>query len=137
MPVFYYHPVNKLSKKLAEMTNQRGFLYQNRGQLELTLQKQLSELGYYIQPTFHTIIGSLNYSIDYHIPLNPDDELDRHAIKLCKQKNPWNYIKVLNGQDMMFVIGYVSAGGNSPFAMGAAEMAQKGIIGASYIPRAS
>lgn len=135
MPVFYYHPQNKISKQLREMTQKRGFQYNNRGELEFIFQRQLVELGHDIDRRFHTIIGTLAGSIDYHIPLNPDDELDRYTIKLCAQKNPWSYIKVLNGREMMFIMGYVSSGGNSPFALGVAEMVQKGIIGATHVPR--
>lgn len=136
MPIFYYHPQNIVPKKLMEMTGKRGFLYNSRGELELTLQRLLVEAGYHVTPLFHTIIGSLAGSIDYHIPLNPDDELDRHTLKVCEQKAPWSYIKVMNGQDMMFIMGYVSSGGNSPFSLSPTQMAQKGIIGASHIPRA-
>ena len=135
MPVFYYHPQNAIPQKLVEMTGKRGFLYSNRNELELILQRQLIDLGHGIDPRFHTIVSTLAGSIDYHLPLNPDDELDRHALALCKQKSPWNYIKVLNGRDMMFIMGYVSSGGGSPFNMSATQMAQKGLIGASYVPR--
>lgn len=135
MPVFYYHPVNKIPQKLSEMTNKRGFLYTNRPELEFILQRQLSEAGYDLDPRFHTIVGSLAGSINYHIPLNPDDELDRHSLKLCKQKSSWSYLKVLNGKKMAFIMGYVSTMGGNPFAMTNAEMAQKGIIQTTTIPR--
>jgi hypothetical protein len=135
MPVFYYHPQNAIPKQLVEMTGKRGFLYSNRNELELILQRQLIDLGHGIDPRFHTIVSTIAGSIDIHIQLNPDDELDRHALALCKQKSPWNYIKVLNGKDMMFIMGYVSAGGDSPFGMGVVQAAQKGLTSATYIPR--
>lgn len=136
MAVFYYHPQNDLAKKLAEQAQQHGFMYPNRGVLELTLQKQIADLGYDIYPTFHTIIGSLNGAIDEHIPLNPDNELDRHTLKLCKQSRlPWCFVKVNNGPRMSGVVGFSSTGAQSPFGMGVVEMAQRGLTSASYVPR--
>jgi hypothetical protein len=136
MPVFYYHPQNVIAQRLQEMTGQRGFLYTNRSELELKLQKQLTEAGYDIWSTCHGVIGSLAGSIDLHIPLNPDDELDRHTLKLCKTKTPWCFFRIVNGPKMSCVLGYCSTGAHSPFAMGSAEMAQKGIISSSFVPRA-
>ena len=136
MPVFYYHPQHEVPKLLAEMTRQHGFLYTNRGELEFKLQQQLIEFGYDISPRFHTVIGTLAGSIDYHIPLNPDNELDRHTLKLCASKAPWSWIKILNGPKMMFIMGYVSSAGSSPFAMGSVEMVQKGLAGSGgFVPR--
>lgn len=135
MPIFYYHPTNEIPQKLSEMTNQRGFLYQNRGVLELMLQRQLADAGYLIHPCFYTVISSVGNSIEHYIDLNPDNEFDRHTIKVCQQKAPWNYVKILNGTDMMFVIGYVSAGGNAPMSMSPTQMAQRGIINTNYVPR--
>lgn len=136
MPVFYYHTQNELAKKLSEATNKHGFIYANRGILELTLQKEIAQIGYDIWPTFHTVLGSIAGAIDLHVPLNPDDELDQHTLKLIKQSRaPWCYVKVNNGPRMNTVVGYCSTGAQSPFSMGAIEMAQKGINGATYIPR--
>lgn len=135
MPIFYFHPQNRIPQQLAEMSRQRGFQYTNRGELDLKLQRLLVEADYYIDPRFHTIAGSLAGTIQHHIYMNPDDELDRHSLKLCKQNTPWSYIKILNGKDMMFIMGYASSGGASPFTMGVTEMAQKGLIGVSHIPR--
>jgi len=135
MSIFYYHPQNKIPKQLREMTGKRGFTYISRGQLELTLQKQLLEAGHEIDMRFHTIISSLAGSIDYHIPLNPDDELDRYTLKICQQKAPWSYIKVLNGPQMMFIMGYVSSSGASPFAYTPTQLAQKGLLGVTHFPR--
>jgi hypothetical protein len=136
LPVFYYHPHDEVPKLLAEMTGVRGFLYTNRGELEFKLQQQLIEAGYDIDPRFHTVIGTLAGSIDYHIPLNPDDELDRHTLKLCASKAPWSWIKILNGPRMMMILGYVSSAGSSPYGMGAIEMVQKGLAGSGgFIPR--
>lgn len=134
MPIFYYHPQNIVPKQLAEQTGKKGFMYSGRGQLDLTLQKLLLEAGHDVSFQFHTIVGSLGRSLDELIPLNPDDELDRHTLKICEQKAPWSYIKVRNG-DESYIMGYVSSSGGAPFALSATEMAQKGIIGSSYIPR--
>ena len=137
MSVFYYHRQNIFSKKLMEMTGKHGFLYTNRGELEFRIQRELVEAGYDIWPTFHGVIGSLAGSIDLHIPLDPDDPLDAHTLKLCKTKTPWCYLKINNGPQMSGVIGYCSTGAQSPFSMGNAEMAQRGIIPVSYVPRAA
>lgn len=136
MPVFYYHPQSRIPQELAGKYEKRGWIYQSRGELELTLQRQILELGYDILPTCHTVMGTMPGSIEYHLTLNPDDELDQHSLKLCKNKSPWSWIKVLNGRDMMFVIGYTSSSAASPFAMGTVQQAQMGITGATMIPRA-
>jgi hypothetical protein len=140
MPIFYYHPQNKLAKQLAEMTGQKGFLYTNRNELEFKLQRQLAELGIDIWPQFHTMLGSLAGTIDKHLlqtpnALDPDNELDRHTLKLCKSsQTPWSYIKIFNGPKMSCVLGYCSTPASSPFNMSAVQMAQKGIIGVSHMP---
>lgn len=135
MAIFYYHPVNKVPQQLSEMTGKRGFTYVSRGELELTLQRQLIEAGYEIDMRFHTIISTLAGSIEYHVALNPDDEFDNYTLKICKQKAPWSYIKVLNGSNMMFIMGYVSSSGASPFAYTPTQLVQKGIIGSTHFPR--
>lgn len=135
MSVFYYHRQNSLAKKLSEMANIHGFMYTNRSEMELRIQRQIAEAGYDIWSTFHCIIGSLAGSIDLHIPLNPDDELDRHTLKLCKTKSPWCFLKVINGPTMSGVVGYCSSGAESPFLKSNIQMAQEGIIRTSYVPR--
>jgi len=135
MPVFYYHPRNSVGQKLQEINGSKGFLYTNRGEMELRLNRQLAEAGYDIWPTYHCVVGSLAGCVDMQIALDPDDELDRHSIKLCATKTPWTYVKVINGPKMSCVVGYCSSSANSPFSMTNAEMAQKGIISSSYIPR--
>jgi len=133
--VFYFHPGNSIAKQLAESVGVKGFFYQNRGQLELRIQQLIAELGYDMWPTFHTVVGGLSGEIGERIPLNPDDEMDKHTLKLTKNKVAWSWIKIINGPRMSQVIGYLSGGSASPFAMSNAEMAQKGIISASYVPR--
>jgi hypothetical protein len=143
MPVFYYHPTNQIAQRLAEMTRQKGFMYTNRAELEFKLQNQLAEAGYDIWSTFHTMLGSLAGTIDKHLlqspsALDPDNELDRHTLKLCKSsKTPWSFIKVLNGNKMSFVMGYCSTPASNPFGMSALQMAQRGIISTSHMPSAS
>ena len=135
MSVFYYHKQNMVAQKLAEMTEVKGFVYHNRNELNLRIQKELAQAGYDIWPQCHSVIGSLAGSIDLHIELNPDDELDRYTLKLCKSKTPWCFYRIINGPKMSGVLGYCSDGALTPFAMGAAEMAQKGIISVSSMPR--
>ena len=136
MPVFYFHPQNSVAKKLQEANDDgRGFLYVNRGQLEFKLQNILDKAGYDLWSSCHFVIGSLAGAIDLHIPLDPDVELDRHSIKLCKTKASWSYVKVLNGPKMSCVIGYCSSPASNPYNMTTTEMAQKGIIQAGYVPR--
>ncbi len=137
MSIFYFHRSNAIGQKLSEAYGSHGFVYHNRYEMELKLQKIISECGYDLWPTFHTVIGSLAGSIDIHIPLNPDNELDRDALKLCKNQTPWCFVRVANGPKMSCVVGYCSSGANNPFAMSTTEMSQKGIIKTSVVPRAS
>jgi len=141
MPVFYFHPISRIPQKLAEMTGEKGFLYTNRNELEMKLQRLLAESGEDIWPTFHTMLGSLAGTVDKHLSqlpgggLDPDNELDRHTLKLCKSSpTPWSFIKVFNGPRMSFVMGYCSTPASSPFNMSAVQMAQKGIISTSHVP---
>lgn len=142
MPIFYYHPENIVSKKLMDLTNSRGFLYDNRGVLEIKLQQQIAQAGYDLWPTFHTVLGTLAGSIVKHLgqqadALNPDDELDRLTIKLCHSSpTPWSWVKVLNGPKMNCVIGYCSTPATSPHSMSAVEMAKRGIIATNFVPSA-
>jgi len=136
MSVFYFHPHNAVAKKLQEANNDlRGFTYTNRAEMEFRLQRYISDVGYDVWPQCHFILGSLAGAIDLHISLDPDDELDRYSIKLCKTKASWSYVKVLNGPKMSCVIGYSSSAASNPYSMGATEMAQKGIIKTGYVPR--
>ena len=135
MPVFYFHKQNKLAKHLTDVANVPGFTYQGRGELDFKIQRLLSDAGYDLWPTCHSVIGSLAGSIDLHIPLDPDLELDRYTLKLCKTKAPWSFYKVINGPKMSGVIGYCSAGALTPFAMGTIEQAQKGITAVGFVPR--
>jgi len=135
LSVFYFHKQNVLAKKLAEVANCHGFMYGNRAELEFKLQGLISDAGYDLWPTFHTIISSLAGAIDLHIALNPDDELDRHTLKLVKNRASWSAIRVVNGPKMSTCVGYVSQGAQSPMSMGTVEQAQKGLIHTSYVPR--
>lgn len=143
MPIFYYHPQNEVAKKLAELTNSRGFFYENRGVMEIKLQHLIAEAGYDLYPTFHTMLGSLAGTVEKHlmqtgVALNPDDELDRMTLKLCKSSSsPWSFVKVINGPQMSCCVGYCSTPASSPFAMSATEMAKRGLIPVSHMPSAS
>lgn len=135
--VFYYHPKNLIARKLKDLTQTKGFLYTNRAELELRLAREMSEAGFEIWPQFHTIIGSIAGGIHLHIPLNPDEELDRHTIKMCQSnQSPWCFLKVVNGPKMSQVVGYCSTGAHQPFGLTNTQLAQKGIISATYVPRA-
>lgn len=136
MSIFYFHPQNSVAKKLADLTDSKGFAYTTRAELDLKLQRLIGEIGFDLWPTFHTVIGSLAGSIDLHIPLDPDDELDSMAIKTCKSKAPWSYVKVLNGPKLMQVVGYCSSAAGQPYAMSVTEQAQRGLTGATFVPRA-
>lgn len=135
MPIFYFHPQNEIPKKLIEMTGCRGFNCVNRGELEFKLQNLFSQLDIDLWPTFHTVVGALGKKVTEFITLDPDDELDRHTLKVLKSSaTPWSYLKIMNGPQMNFVLGYTSIPASSPFALTAAQMAQKGIIGVSHVP---
>lgn len=135
MPIFYYHPFNQLAKDLAEADDRKSFIYQSRGELEFKLQRLLGELGYDIWSSFYTVMGSLGASINYILPLNPDDPIDAQTIKICKNNAPWSFIKILNGPQLQGVVGYCSGSSVKPIALTNAEMAQKGISSATYVPR--
>lgn len=135
MPIFYYHPLNSLSKKLIESTRERGFLYTNRSEMEFRIQQKIADLGYDIWPSFHTVLGSLGTPITQIIPLDPSDTLDSHTLRVCKLGGSWGFIKVVNGPQMQDVVGYCSSLSGQPYNMTNAELAQKGILSATYVPR--
>lgn len=136
--IFYWHPVNDLAKKLRDQNGgAKGFHYQTRAELDFKLQRLLIDAKYDVWPTFHTTLGPLGGPGDLvsRIELDPDDPFDQHTAKLCnKQHINWTFIKIHNGPNRG-VIGYCTSSANSPYAMGSAEMAQKGIINATYVPR--
>lgn len=136
MSIFYFHRQNTLAKQLSEMTRMHGFQYGTRSELEFKLQGMIADAGYDLWPTFHTVISSLAGAIDLHLPLDPDNELDRQSLKLVKNRASWSSIRVVNGPKMSTCVGYVSQGAQTPIGMGTTEMAQRGIIKSSYIPRA-
>lgn len=134
--VFYWHPHNSIAKKLAEYSEVKGFLYQNRGELEFKLARMIGDIGYDVYPQFHTVIGSIANPIDSMIPMNPDEVLDRHTLKLLKTKAPWSFCKVINGPTMSCVVGYCSSTGGNPYAMTDMQRVQAGLTGgASFMPR--
>lgn len=135
LSVFYFHRQNKLAKQLSEMTGMHGFIYSVRSELEFKLQGMIADAGYDLYSSFHTVVSSLAGAIDLHIPLDPDNELDRHTLKIVKNRASWSSIRVVNGPKMSTCIGYVSQGAQSPIGMGTTEMAQKGILKTSYVPR--
>lgn len=135
MPVFYFHRQNTLATKLIEMTGEKSFLYQSRGELEMKLQRLIGEAGYDLWPTFHTVMGGIASGIDLKFELDPEDPIDNHAIKLCKKDAPWYFVKIHNGPKMSCVVGYSSSCGQGPFNMSNTQMAQAGIIRTSVVPR--
>lgn len=135
MPIFYYHRTNIIGAKLMEMTGEKSFMYQSRGELELKLQRLIGEAGYDIWSTFHTVIGGIASGIDLKYELDPEDPNDSYSIKLCKKDAPWYYVKVVNGTKMSCVVGYSSSCGQGPFNMSSTQMAQAGVIRTSFVPR--
>tara|TARA_R110000868_G_scaffold56650_7_gene175202 strand:- start:399 stop:815 length:417 start_codon:yes stop_codon:yes gene_type:complete len=136
MPYFYFHPKNSVGQKLADNQGAHAMAYTNRAELDMRLQSLIVEAGYDLWPACHTVLGSLAGPIDKTLPLDPDNEIDRTVMKLCKASPaPWSYVKILNGPQMSCVVGYCSTPASSPYAMTASEMAQKGIIQAEYMPR--
>lgn len=133
MALFFWHPNNPIATKMREFTGKHAFEFSSRGHLELTLQNLISQAGYDVWSSCHFVIGSAG-SIDKYIRLNPDDPIDARALLYVKAEKPWHFIKIVNGPTMQDCIGYVSIGG-APMSMTNAEMAQKGIISATYVPR--
>jgi hypothetical protein len=133
--VFYWHPNNLIAQKLADCSGVKGFLYQNRPELDMKIMRLLGEAGYDLYSTFHTLIGSIGGQINERVELNPDVELDRHTLKLIKNNVAWSYCKVINGPRMSGVIGYCSSSGGNPYAMSDMQRAQAGITPVSFVPR--
>lgn len=137
MASFYWHITNEIAQKLKEVSEVKGFLYTNRYEMELKIQKYLAEAGYDIWPTFHTVLGSLAGQITDYIELNPEDPLDDHSIKLCRNNHSaWCFVRIANGPRMSTCVGWCSSGANNPFALSTTQMAQAGIIRTSFVPRA-
>lgn len=136
MSVFYFHQQNQTAKDMAQATNSRGFIFSHRGELEFKIQGILSDMGHDIWPTCHTVISNIRESIDCIIPLDPADPLDAVALKIVRNKQPWCFVRVVNGPRMSTVIGYSSLVAQNAVAMSMAEQAQRGIIRSSYVPRA-
>lgn len=135
MAIFYFHPTNSVALKLKDLANAKGFIYTNRYEMEVRLQKLIAEAGYDVWPTFHTVLGGLPGSINNHIPIIDDNELDNYALKLMKGNTSWGYVRIANGPKMSTVVGYCSSGANNPFALSTTQMAQSGIIRTSVVPR--
>lgn len=140
MPIFYFHPTNTVARQLSEMSNERGFFYTNRSELEFKIQRLIGEAGYDIWPNFNTVLGTLAGNVEKHLQqsfaLDPDNPLDNQTLKLCKSSpTPWSWMKIHNGPKMSFVVGYCSTPALNPHGMSAVQMAQKGIIQTSVVPR--
>lgn len=142
--VFYFHPNNTLATKLKEVYHEqnpsekssKGFLYATRAELDFKLQRLVSDAKFDMWPTFHTTVGPLGGPGDIvtRIEFDEGDKLDQYAAKLCNRLMNWAFIKIHNGP-MRSVVGYCTASVSTPYNMGAAEMAQKGIISATFVPR--
>lgn len=141
--VFYFHPNNTLAVQLRDLFHEqnpkdksKGFLYATRGELDFKLQKLIGDAGYDLWPTFHSTVGPLGGPGDIitRIEFDPSDPLDQFAAKLCRQNMNWAFIKIHNGP-MRNVVGYCTSSVSTPYNMGAAEMAQKGIIQTTVVPR--
>lgn len=140
MGIFYYHPNNPAAQKIRdadhELAGAKGFFFNNRAELDFKLARLIKDAGYDLWPTFYTTLGPLGGPGDLvsRIELDPANPMDVYAAKLCKQGGAWSFVKVHNGHDR-FVIGYSTANAAQPFNMTSAEMAQKGIIQSTYVPR--
>jgi hypothetical protein len=140
LPIFYFHPQNEIPKKLAEMTRSKGFMHTNRPEFEFKLQTLFAELGIDLWPTFHTVLGSLPGTIISHMKqqpnfFDPDNEMDKHTMKVCKvSPTPWAWVKVVNGPQMNFIVGYSSMPALNPYNMTPVQAAQRGIVGVSHLP---
>jgi hypothetical protein len=135
LPIFYYHTMNKVARDLAALTNTRGFLYSNRGELELKIQRQVAELGYDMWPTYHTVLGAMDGQLHKFFQFNPDDPLDNYAIKLIKKDTAWCYVKIVNGKAVQGVVGYCSSGTANPYGLSEIQKAQAGITPVGFVPR--
>lgn len=139
MTIFFYHTQNKISKKIAEATGKEGFTYLARPHMEEIIKADMKAAGFDIYPDFYCSIGSMAGTIADHLQLNPDIPLHRMALKASKAQNqkmgiPWAYVKINNGPQMRFVIGWCNSDPTTPFLMSNAQMAQKGIIQTSIVP---
>jgi len=94
----------------------------------------LKDIGLDIYPTAHCIIGSLAGSLDVHMALSDDIDIERTAKKHCHPNKAWSYVKLMNGPRMSFVIGYSDADAIQPYAYTKAQLVQKGITNSTFIP---
>jgi len=134
MGVFVYSKTQEVAKSICEMIEAPGFIFSSRGEMDLVILRHLSDVGKDIWPTYFTTLGSLAGSLDIHMELNEDDEVERAAKKMCATKKAWSYVKIQNGPRMNFVIGYSDCSPASPFAYSNTQMAQKGLIQTTVMP---
>lgn len=140
MPVFIYHPLNTIGKQLKDAFDEDGFTYVARPQLELIIQDKMTKAGIEVTPQFYCHLGPMGYQslfdmIDKNIQLDPDIDMHKQILNSFKMKKPWAFVKLNNGPDMKCVIGYCNSDPSTPFLMTNAQMAQKGIIQTSFVPR--
>jgi len=134
MGVFVYSKTNEVAKKICEMIEAPGFTFNSRGEMDIVIMRHLSDIGNDIWPTYFTTLGSLAGSLDIHLDLNEDNEVEKAAKKVCSSNKSWSYVKIQNGPRMNFVIGYCDCSPSQPFAYSNTQMAQKGLIQTTHLP---
>lgn len=140
MPVFIYHPLNTIGKKLKEAYEEDGFTYIARPHLEEILKDKMLKAGIEVAPQFYCHLGPMAYQslfemVNKNIDLDPDNKTHKQILNSFKMQKPWAFVKLNNGPKMKCVIGYCDSDPTTPFLMTNAQMAQKGIIQTSFVPR--
>lgn len=135
MAFFLYHPRNTIAQKLQEANEGKdGFIYRSRADMEMIIKHHMQIAKLDLHPQIYMHIGSLAGAIDKHLPLDPENELHMQIAKVCKNQQPWSFVKLDNGPTMKQVIGYCNSDPSQPFLMSTTQMAQKGLIDTSFIP---
>lgn len=135
MAYFLFHRQNAIAQKLQEANEGvEGFVYRARQEMEQILRHLMQVAEIDIDPRLYMHIGSLAGPIDKHLPLDPNNELHAQILKVCRNKNPWSFVKLDNGPKLKCVIGYCNSDPSQPFLMTSAQMAQKGLINTSFVP---
>lgn len=136
MTIFIYHPTNEVAKKIEKETGVNSFFYVNRAQMEATLREHLKIAGVDIWPQFHCQLGSLAGTVREHMKLDiENNKVHAAAVKIIESnKTPWSYVKINNGAELRCVIGYCNSDPSVPFLFSNAQMAQKGLVDATFVP---
>ena len=139
MPVFIYHPTNKIGAMLKEMHEEEGFLYQARPQMEAILKDRMIKSGMDVAHNIYFHIGTMSAPalhdiVDKYFELHPENAMHKQILHHFKTKGAWAFVKVTNGRDN-YVLGYCNSDPSVPFLMSSVEQAQAGVIETSFVPR--